>query len=111
MWAAEHEGTVSLPWSSIHSVPTDGVAQPGPVPKSLQKQRRVLERLVSSECEYGRQSSACHSAGHAVAPTTLGTVSTQSCRVQAGAPQSLGGMMVFSPFHVGLWFGCQFMAL
>lgn len=27
----------------------DGVAQPGPVPKSLQKQRRVLERLVSSE--------------------------------------------------------------
>lgn len=30
----------------------DGGAQPGPVPKSLQKQRRVLERLVSSECEY-----------------------------------------------------------
>lgn len=27
----------------------DGGAQPGPVPKSLQKQRRVLERLVSSE--------------------------------------------------------------
>ncbi|KAM8804269.1 wolframin [Rhynchonycteris naso] len=27
----------------------DGEAQPGPVPKSLQKQRRVLERLVSSE--------------------------------------------------------------
>lgn len=34
--------------------PTDGGTQPGPVPKSLQKQRRVLERLVSSECEYGR---------------------------------------------------------
>lgn len=27
----------------------EGGAQPGPVPKSLQKQRRVLERLVSSE--------------------------------------------------------------
>ncbi|XP_049997184.1 wolframin [Alexandromys fortis] len=27
----------------------DGGAQPGPVPKSLQKQRRMLERLVSSE--------------------------------------------------------------
>uniref|UniRef100_A0A8C3WXP0 Wolframin n=1 Tax=Catagonus wagneri TaxID=51154 RepID=A0A8C3WXP0_9CETA len=27
----------------------DGGVQPGPVPKSLQKQRRVLERLVSSE--------------------------------------------------------------
>nr|XP_017535991.2 wolframin [Manis javanica]XP_017535992.2 wolframin [Manis javanica] len=27
----------------------DGGAQPGPVPRSLQKQRRVLERLVSSE--------------------------------------------------------------
>ncbi|ELK06509.1 wolframin [Pteropus alecto] len=27
----------------------DGGTQPGPVPKSLQKQRRVLERLVSSE--------------------------------------------------------------
>ncbi|KAM7158163.1 wolframin [Molossus nigricans] len=27
----------------------DGGAQPGPVPKSVQKQRRVLERLVSSE--------------------------------------------------------------
>ncbi|KAH0515761.1 Wolframin [Microtus ochrogaster] len=27
----------------------DGGAQPGPVPKSLQKQRRILERLVSSE--------------------------------------------------------------
>ncbi|KAM5271928.1 wolframin [Ctenodactylus gundi] len=27
----------------------DGMAQPGPIPKSLQKQRRVLERLVSSE--------------------------------------------------------------
>ncbi|XP_058402673.1 wolframin isoform X1 [Diceros bicornis minor] len=29
----------------------DGGAQPGPVPKSLQKQRRVLERLVSSEAK------------------------------------------------------------
>uniref|UniRef100_A0A8C0TII0 Wolframin ER transmembrane glycoprotein n=2 Tax=Canis lupus familiaris TaxID=9615 RepID=A0A8C0TII0_CANLF len=27
----------------------EGAAQPGPIPKSLQKQRRVLERLVSSE--------------------------------------------------------------
>nr|XP_004669902.1 wolframin isoform X2 [Jaculus jaculus]XP_044989836.1 wolframin isoform X2 [Jaculus jaculus] len=27
----------------------DGVVQPGPVPKFLQKQRRILERLVSSE--------------------------------------------------------------
>nr|XP_006629734.1 PREDICTED: wolframin isoform X2 [Lepisosteus oculatus] len=27
----------------------DGAAKPGPVPKSVQKQRRVLERLVSSE--------------------------------------------------------------
>lgn len=35
--------------------PADGGTQPGPVPKSLQKQRRVLERLVSSECEYGRR--------------------------------------------------------
>ncbi|XP_007537658.1 wolframin isoform X2 [Erinaceus europaeus] len=29
----------------------DGGAQPGPVPQSLQKQRRVLERLVSSEAK------------------------------------------------------------
>jgi hypothetical protein len=32
--------------------PADGGAQPGPIPKFLQKQRRMLERLVSSECEY-----------------------------------------------------------
>lgn len=46
------------PSSSLHSLPADGGAQPGPVPKSLQKQRRVLERLVSSECEYSCTSSA-----------------------------------------------------
>lgn len=38
--------------------PTDGGAQPGPVPKSLQKQRRVLERLVSSEGAYGHPAPA-----------------------------------------------------
>lgn len=49
----EHGWFAGLPPSpSLHSVPADGGAQPGPVPKSLQKQRRVLERLVSSECEY-----------------------------------------------------------
>lgn len=56
-------------------VPADGGVQPGPVPKSLQKQRRVLERLVSSECEYGCQSCASNTFGHSVAPTTLGIMS------------------------------------
>lgn len=44
--------TTQQPWLPILSDLTDGGAQPGPVPKSLQKQRRMLERLVSSECEY-----------------------------------------------------------
>ena len=57
-----------------HSVCADGGVQPGPVPKSLQKQRRVLERLVSSECEYGR-SCASDTFGQGVAPSTRAIVS------------------------------------
>ena len=72
------------------SVPADGGVQPGPVPKSLQKQRRVLERLVSSECEYGRPSCASDTFGHAVAPTTPGFMSAppDSPSVQARPPGS-----------------------
>lgn len=58
-----------LPSSSLHSLPADGGAQPGPVPKSLQKQRRVLERLVSSECEYSCTSFA-RGSSHTAVPTT-----------------------------------------
>lgn len=80
----------------------DGGAQPGPVPKFLQKQRRVLERLVSSECEYGLQSHSRDSRGPAgrpphPGPHVHGHRSTTS-------PKVLGGKMDFSVQSI--W-GCR----
>ena len=81
---------------------TDGGAQPGPVPKSLQKQRRVLERLVSSECEYGLQSRTCDSFGPAIRPPKPGTTSTPWAPQHM--PQGLGGGTDFSSQPI--W-GCR----
>lgn len=81
--------------------PTDGGTQPGPVPKSLQKQRRVLERLVSSECEYGRQS-ACF--GCAITPATVGTCPLFPVASRPRSPGS-GGTRAFQsiPFGAVVW--------
>lgn len=88
---------------------TDGGAQPGPVPKSLQKQRRVLERLVSSECEYGLQSCTCDSFGPAVRPPSrappplLGHHSTCPKALEAGRtshPSPSGAVGVLGS---GIW--------
>lgn len=81
--------------------PTDGGTQPGPVPKSLQKQRRVLERLVSSECEYGRQSTCF---GCAITPATVGTCPLLPVASRPRSPGS-GGTKAFQsiPFGAVVW--------
>lgn len=81
---------------------TDGGTQPGPVPKSLQKQRRVLERLVSSECEYGPLSCTCDPLGRAVTPTTPGTRPLLVADSRPGAPRVVEAWWVFSPVCLGL---------
>lgn len=83
----------------------DGGVQPGPVPKFLQKQRRMLERLVSSECEYA---SASTCPPHIGLPTCRsGLASAPSCGTQAGAAAKIlgdvNGLLVLTLWVLVLW--------